>query len=156
MPANAAAPTPSMFGLRAASRLMLEVIPPWTQDLGLLIEAVEAWRPSGAGLDWCPGAVLRLPFTRKLCPDGKTISSQALMAFADAAMVFACAAAWNGYRPMSAVDQTAHFLGPAQFDLLADARVIRAGTTTSFGRVAIFGASNRYPVAMMSGAYTMV
>ncbi|MGD9920238.1 MAG: PaaI family thioesterase [Pseudorhodoplanes sp.] len=156
MRADTAAPTQSMFGLRAASRLMLEVIPPWTQEMGLLIEAVEAWRPAGAALDWNPGAVLRLPFTRKLCADGKTISPQALMAFADAAMVFACAAAWNGYRPMTAVDQTAHFLGPAQFDLLADARVIRAGTTTSFGRVSIFGASHRQPVAMTSGAYTMV
>ena len=156
MPADAAAATPSMFGLRAAGRLMLEVIPPWTQELGLLLETVEAWRPSGAAPDWNPGAVLRLPFTRKLCADGKTISTQALMAFADAAMVFACAAAWNCYRPMAAVDQTAHFLGPAQFDLLADARIIRAGTTTSFGRVSIFGASNRQRVAMMSGAYTMV
>jgi acyl-coenzyme A thioesterase PaaI-like protein len=156
MRAEPAASTPSMFGLRAASRLMLEVIPPWTQEMGLLIEAVEAWRPAGAGTDWSPGAVLRLPFTRKLCPDGKTISTQALMAFADAAMIFACAAAWNGYRPMTAVDQTAHFLGPARFDLLADARIIRAGTTTSFGRVSIFGASARQPVAMMAGAYTMV
>ncbi len=156
MSADAAAPTPSMFGLRAASRLMLEVIPPWTQDLGLLIEAVEAWRPAGAAPDWNPGAVLRLPFTRKLCADGKTISTQALMAFADAAMIFASAAAWNGYRPMTAVDQTAHFLGPAHFDLLADARILRAGTTTSFGRVSIFGASARQPVAMMAGAYTLV
>lgn len=145
-----------MFGLRAASRLMLEVIPPWTQEMGLLIEAVEAWRPAGAAPDWSPGAVLRLPFSRKLCPDGKTVSTQALMAFADAAMIFACAAAWNGYRPMAAVDQTAHFLGPAQFDLLADARIIRAGTTTNFGRVSIVGASARQPVAMMAGAYTVI
>jgi acyl-coenzyme A thioesterase PaaI-like protein len=145
-----------MFGLRAASRLMLEVIPPWTQELGLLIEAVEAWRPAGAASDWYPGAVLRLPFTRKLCADGKTVSTQALTAVADAAMIFACAAAWNGYRPMAAVDQTAHFLGPANFDLLADARVIRAGTTTSFVRVSISGAWNRQQVAMVSGAYSML
>jgi acyl-coenzyme A thioesterase PaaI-like protein len=144
-----------MFGLRAASRLMLEVVPPWTQDMGLLIEAIEAWRPAGAGADWTPGAVLRLPFTRKLCADGRTISPQALMAFADAAMVFACAAAWNGYRPMTAIDQTAHFLGAAQSDLLADARIVRAGTTTSFGRVSIFGASHRQPVAIVSAAYTI-
>lgn len=156
MPSEAVSPTPSMFGLRAASRLMLEVIPPWTQELGLLIEGVEAWRPAGASGDWYPGAILRLPYTRKLCTDGRTISTQALTAFADAAMIFACAAAWNGYRPMTALDQTTHFLGPAQFDLLADARVIRAGTTTSFGRVSIFGASNRQQVAMMSGAYTML
>jgi acyl-coenzyme A thioesterase PaaI-like protein len=154
--AVSAVATPSMFGLRAATRLMLEVLPPWTQELGLLIEAVEAWRPAGAAADWNPGAVLRLPFTRKICPDGKTISPQALMALADASMIFASAAAWNGYRPMFVVDQTAHFLGPARFDLLADARIIRAGTTTSFGRISIFGASHRQPVAMVSGAYTMV
>ena len=151
--ARAAAPTPSMFGLRAASRLMLEVIPPWTQDMGLLIEAVEAWRPAGAGDDWNPGAILRLPFSRKLCHDGQTISPQALMALADAAMVFACSAAWNGYRPITTVDQTAHFLGPARFDLLADARILRSGAAASFGRVSIFGASHRQPVAMMSCVY---
>ncbi|HWV40353.1 hotdog domain-containing protein [Pseudorhodoplanes sp.] len=156
MAANAVASTPSMFGLRAASRLMLEVVPPWTQEMGLLLESVEAWRPAGAGLDWNPGAVLRLPFTRKLCADGKTVSPQAVMALADAAMIFACAAAWNGYRPMNAVDQTAHFLGSAQFDLLADARIIRAGTMTCFGRVSIFGASHRQPVAMVCSAYTVV
>jgi hypothetical protein len=38
---------------------------------------------------------------------------------------------------------------------LADARIIRAGTTTSFGRVSLFGASHRQPVAMVSGAYTI-
>lgn len=156
MPADATAATSSMFGLRAASRLMLEVIPPWTQDMGLLIEAVEAWRPAGAGPDWSPGAVLRLPFSRKLCADGKTVSPQALMALADAAMIFACAAAWNGYRPMNAVDQTAHFLGPAHSDLLADARILRAGTTTTFGRVSIIGAWNHQPVAMVSAAYVAV
>jgi len=37
--------------------------------------------------------VLRLPFARKLCADGRTVSPQALTAFADAAMTFTCAAA---------------------------------------------------------------
>ncbi len=46
MKANAVSePIHSIFGLRAASRLMLDVIPPWTQELGLLIESIEAVRP---------------------------------------------------------------------------------------------------------------
>ena len=42
-------------------------LPPWMQDLGLLVEAVEAGRPAGAPADWQPGAVIRLPFSSKLC-----------------------------------------------------------------------------------------
>ena len=57
------------------------------------------------------------------------------MALADSAMVVACSAAWNGYRPMSTIDQTTHFLRPATFDVIADARVVRIGRNTSFGRV---------------------
>lgn len=134
---------------------MLDVIPAWTQELGLLIESIEAARPYGASADWNPGAVLRMPYSRKITYDGKTASPQALMAFADAAMIFACAAAWNGYRPMAAVDQTSHFFAPVRFDVLADARVVRAGTTTCFGRVSIVNAIDRKPVAMVSGAYAM-
>ena len=73
--------------------------------------------------------MLRLPFSAKLCRDGGVVCPQALMALADTAMVFACAAAWNGYRPMSAVDQTMHFLRPVNFDVLADARIVRIGRT---------------------------
>jgi len=32
------------------------------------------------------------------------------MALADSAMVIACSAAWNGYRPMTTIDQTTHLL----------------------------------------------
>ena len=155
MPAEVAAAPPSIFGLRAASRLMLDVVPPWTQELGLLIEAIEAARPHGAAAEWNPGAVLRMPYSRKITFDGTSVSPQALMAFADAAMIFACAAAWNGYRPMAAVDQTSHFFAPVRFDVLADARVVRSGISTCFGRVSIINAVDFKPVAMDSGANAM-
>ena len=74
-------------------------------------------------------------FQRKICCDGEVVCSQALMALADTAMVIACSAAWNGYRPMSTIDQTTHFLRPVNFDVIADARVVRIGRNTSFGRV---------------------
>jgi uncharacterized protein (TIGR00369 family) len=146
----------SIFGLQAASRLMAEIVAPWIQDLGLLIECIEADRPRGGPDEWHPGAVLRLPFSSKLCRDGGAVSGGALMALADTAMVFACSAAWNGYRPMSPIDQTTHFMRPVNHDVLADARVMRTGRTTSFGRVTLYGATDRRPVGMVSSAYGML
>ena len=145
----------SVFGIEAASRLLIDALPSWMQELGLLVEAVEAGRPAGAPPDWQPGAVIRLPFSVRLCRGG-VVCAQALMAVADTAMTLACSAAWNGYRPMSAVDQTMHFLRPANFDVLADARVVRIGRTTSFGRVMLSSAVDKRPVGMVSSAYAML
>jgi len=105
---------------------------------------------------WQPGAVLRLPFAARVCRDGGAVCPQALLALADTAMTMACAAAWNGYRPMSAVDQTMHFLRPVNFDVLADARIVRIGRTTSFGRVMLSSAADKRPVGMVSSAYAML
>jgi len=147
-------PEPS-FGLQAAGRLMNKVLAPWVQDLSLLLESVEAVRPAGALPDWQPGAVVRLPFAKKICWESDVVCSQALMALADTAMVIACSAAWNGYRPMSTIDQTTHFLRPVNFDVLADARVVRIGRNTSFGRVMLVGAVDRRPVGMVASAFSM-
>lgn len=150
-----AAPRAS-FGLQAAGRLMTEVFPAWVQDLALLVESVESVRPPGALPDWQPGAIVRLPFSKKICSGGAVVCSQALMALADTAMVMACSAAWNGYRPMSSIDQTTHFLRPVNFDVVADARVVRIGRNTSFGRVMLLNAVDRRPVGMVASAYSML
>ncbi len=147
-------PEPS-FGLLAAGRLMAQVFPSWVQDLALLVESVESARPSSASADWQPGAIVRLPFSKKICNDGDTVCSQALMALADTAMVIACSAAWNGYRPMNTIDQTTHFLRPVSNDVIADARVVRIGRNTSFGRVMLLGAHDKRPVGMVATAYSM-
>src|SRR6266567_730986 len=129
-------PAPQIsFSLQTAGRLMTEVFPAWVQDLALLVESVETVRPPGALPDWQPGATVRLPFSKKVCSDGAAVCTQALMALADTAMVLACSAAWNGYRPMTSIDQTKHFLRAVNFDVVADARVVRIGHNTSFGRV---------------------
>ncbi len=143
------------FDMQAAGRLMLKVFAPWVADLALLVESIEPVRPSGAPPDWQPGAVLRMPFAKKICGDGNVVCSQALMALADTAMVIACSAAWNGYRPMSVIDQTMHFLRPVNFDVVADARVIRIGSTTNFARVTVLSAADKRPVGMVSSAYSM-
>ena len=144
------------FGLLAAGRLMTKIFAPWIQDLALLVENVEPVRPPGAAPDWQPGAIVRLPFSKKICSDGEAVCSQVLMALADSAMVIACSAAWNGYRPMSTIDQTTHFLRPATFDVVADARVVRIGRNTSFGRVMLLGAHDKRPVGMVASAYSML
>jgi uncharacterized protein (TIGR00369 family) len=144
------------FNLQVASRLITQVFAPWIQDLALLVESVEASRPRGASADWQPGAVLRLPYAKRLCCDGGMVCSQALMALADAAMVLACSAAWNGYRPMSTIDQTTHFLRPVNYDVVADARVVRIGRNTNFGRVMVLSAADKRPVGMVASAYSML
>lgn len=144
------------FGLQAAGRLLTKVFAPWVQDLALLVESVEPVRPAGAAADWQPGAVVRMPFSTKICSDGETICSQALMALADSAMIIACSAAWNSYRPVRTIDQTTHFLRPAAFDVLADARIVRIGRDTSFGRVMLLGAFDKRPVGMVASAFSML
>ena len=145
-----------VFGIAAASRLLTEVMAPWVQDLGLLVEAIESGRPAGAPPDWQPGAVLRMPFSAKLCRDGGVVCPQALMALADTAMVLACASAWGASRPISAVDQTMHFLRPVNFDVIADARIVRIGRSNCFGRVMLSSAADKRPVGMVSSAYAML
>jgi acyl-coenzyme A thioesterase PaaI-like protein len=49
-----------------------------------------------------------------------------------------------------------HFLRPVSFDVLADARVMRTGRTTSFCRVTLSSAADRRPVGMVSAAYAML
>jgi acyl-coenzyme A thioesterase PaaI-like protein len=144
-----------VFGIDAASRFLTGELPPWMQELGLLVEAVEAGRPAGAPADWQPGAIIRLPFSKRLAPDG-VLCSQALMAAADTAMALACATVWNGQRVASPVDQTIHFLRPVSFDVLADARIVRIGRNTMFGRVSLSSAIDLRPVGMVSSAYAMI
>ncbi|MGC1466568.1 MAG: PaaI family thioesterase [Pseudolabrys sp.] len=144
-----------VFGLEEAARLFSQALSPWVQDLGLVIEKVEGNRPAGASGDWQPGALVRLPYARTNCAGDGTVCSQALLALADTAMMFACAAAWDGYRPMTPIDQTMHFLRPASFDVVADARVLRISRTTTFGRVTLLGAADRRPLGTVLTAYAL-
>jgi uncharacterized protein (TIGR00369 family) len=149
-------PPVTEFGIAEARRVLGEVFAPWVMDLNLSIERFDFAPPADAA-DWQPGAVLRLPFSERLCRNGGTVSGQALMAFADTAMVIANLAANRGYRPMTTVDQTTHFMrAVSASDVLADARVVRLGRTMSFGRVTLLGATDNKPVAMVSSAFAML
>ena len=150
-------PQATEFSIAEASRVLGEVFAPWVQDLNLSIERLDVVAPSGDAADWQPGAILRLPFSERLCRNGGTVSGQSLMAFADTAMVIANLAANRGYRAMTTVDQTMHFMrAVSASDVLADARVVRLGRTMSFGRVTLSSAADNKPVAMVSSAFAML
>jgi uncharacterized protein (TIGR00369 family) len=145
------------FGIEEARRVLGDVFAPWVQDLKLSIDGFYYLPPPDDAADWQPGALLRMPFSERLCRNGGIVCGQALMAFADTAMVIANLAANRGYRPMTTVDQTTHFMRAAmQSDVLADARVVRLGRTMSFGRVTLSSAADNKPVAMVSSAFAML
>ena len=74
------------FGLADARRILGEVFAPWVQDLNLAVERIEHAQPADVA-DWQPGALLRMPFSERLCRHGGVVCGQALMALADTAMV---------------------------------------------------------------------
>src|SRR3954470_3620538 len=149
-------PPTAGFDIAEARRVLADVFAPWIQELKLSIEGVDYEPPEDAG-DWQPGAILRMPFSDRLVRNGGIVCGQALMAFADTAMVIANLAANRGYRPMTTVDQTTHFMrAVTSSDVLADARVVRLGRTMSFGRVTLSSAGDNKPVAMVSSAFAML
>jgi uncharacterized protein (TIGR00369 family) len=145
------------FDIEEARRVLGDVFAPWVRDLGLSVSSIEYAPPADAAADWQPGAILRMAFSERLCRNGGIVCGQALMALADTAMVIAMVTANRGYRPMTTVDQTTHFMRAAtKSDVVADARVIRLGRTMSFGRVTLFSATDNRPVAMVSSAFAML
>src|SRR5580704_6219155 len=145
------------FDIEEARRVLGEVFAPWVQDLGLSIRSIDYAPPPDASADWQPGAILRMAFSERLCRNGGIVCGQALMALADTAMVIANLCANRGYRPMTTVDQTTHFMRAAtKSDVLADARVVRLGRTMSFGRVTLSSAGDNRPVAMVTSAFAIL
>jgi uncharacterized protein (TIGR00369 family) len=148
---------PAKFDIEEARRVLREVFAPWVQDLDLSIVDIEFDPPANAPAGWQPGATLRMAFSDRLCRHGGIVCGQALMALADTAMVIAVLAANRGYRPMTTVDQTTHFIRPvAQSDVISDARVVRLGRTMSFGRITLSSSQDNKPVAMVSSAFAML
>lgn len=134
------------FDKTAATDLLNTVFARWVQDLDLSVESVSA-----------DAAVLRMKFSERLCRDNGVICGQALMSLADTAMVFAVSGAVGTYLPMTTVDQSIHFLRPAaKADVLAEARVVRAGKTMAFGSVTLRMDGDERPVAMAQTAYALM
>lgn len=134
------------FDKDAAERLLAQVFAAWVQALDLSVEEIGA-----------DGAILRMRFSERLCRDNGGVCGQAIASLADTAMVFAVSAASGGYRPMTTVDQTVHFLRPiANADALAIARVLRLGRSMAFGQVTIVAEGDARPAATAQTAYALL
>jgi uncharacterized protein (TIGR00369 family) len=134
------------FDKDAAERLLGQVFAAWVQALDLSVEEIGA-----------DGAILRMRFSERLCRDNGVVCGQAIASLADTAMVFAVSAASGGYRPMTTVDQTVHFLRPiANADALAVARVLRLGRSMAFGQVTIVAEGDARPAATAQTAYALL
>ena len=134
------------FDLAAAQALLGDVFAPWVQDLSLRVEDLQG-----------DTAVLRMPFSDRLCRDGGIICGQSLMSLADTAMVIAVASASGGYRPMTTVDLSVHFMKPASnHDVLCTARIMRMGKTMAFGHVTLNAEGNESPVVSATTAYALL
>jgi acyl-coenzyme A thioesterase PaaI-like protein len=144
------------FGIETAGLLMTQMLSRWTQDLGLLVERIETMRPPGATRSWQPGAVVRLPYSSHISREDGTVCEQAIMAAAQTAMVLAGLAACNGARSVAPIEQSSHFVRPASFDILADARVLRAAKTLAFVRATLVSVVDRRPIGMVSGGFELI
>lgn len=114
-----------MLTVEQANRILDENFAAWVLELHLDVESVDKM-----------SARLRLPFSERLVRVGGTICGQALMSFADTAMVIALSAASGGFRPMTTVGQTISFMRPiANADVIAEAKVLRLGKTLAFGEI---------------------
>src|SRR5258707_4711419 len=101
-------PQTGEFDIGEARRVLGDVFAPWVQDLSLSIVSIDHAPPPDAAADWQPGAILRMPFSERLCRHGGIVCRQALMAVADTSMVNANLHAHRRYRPVMTVDQTTH------------------------------------------------
>lgn len=134
------------FRQAEAAGLLEAAFAPWIKALRLTIRRLDA-----------DGALLALPNSAQITREGGIICGQALMAAADTAMVFAVAAASGGYRPMTTVDQTIHFVKPAVgSDILVDAAIVRLGKTMAYGRVTLMRETDGETVAIVQAAYALL
>jgi uncharacterized protein (TIGR00369 family) len=102
-------------------------------------------------------ATLVMPFDEQLLRPGRIIAGQALLAFADTAMVIALWSAWGAFRPVATVDRTTTFLRPATpAAIVAEATVLRLGRTLGFCHVRMLLDTLERPlVAHGAGSYSI-
>ena len=135
-----------MLTVEQANRVLQENFAGWVLDLRPVVEALDD-----------AGTRLRIPFSDRLTRVGGTICGQALMSFADTAMVIAVSAVSGGFRPMTTVGQTISFMRPiAAADVVAEARVLRLGKTIAFGEVNLRAADRADLAAHVTTTYAIL
>jgi len=118
---------------------------PLAAVFGIEVEALEAGK-----------AEVRLPFRAEFVRAGGTVSGPAMMALADYALyAVVMSVAENGEQAVTS-NLTMNFLRrPKPADVVAKARLIRAGRRLVYGEVFIYSEGDEQPVAHATGTYAM-
>lgn len=136
----------SEFTREDAQRVIDTVMTPWLDELGMVVEELTD-----------NGAVVRLPWHARISRDGGLVTGQALMSFADAAMVVVISSAIGGFQKMATIDMTTTFLAPAfNTDIIARGEVLRRGKRMVFGRIDLEAADTGEPVALIQTSWTLL
>jgi len=134
------------FSRSDAQHVLDTVMTPWLDELGMIVEEISD-----------TGAVVRLPWDARIARDGGLITGQALMSFADAAMVVVISSAIGGFQKMATIDMTTSFLAPAfNTDVIARGQVIKRGKRMIYGRVDLETGDTGESVALIQTTWTLL
>ncbi|MEH6753383.1 MAG: PaaI family thioesterase [Alphaproteobacteria bacterium] len=134
------------FSRSDAQHVLDTVMTPWLDELGMIVEEISD-----------TGAVVRLPWDARIARDGGLITGQALMSFADAAMVVVISSALGGFQKMATIDMTTSFLAPAfNTDVIARGQVIKRGKRMIYGRVDLETGDTGESVALIQTTWTLL
>lgn len=134
------------FSRADAQHVLDTVMTPWLDELGMVVEELTE-----------DGAVVRLPWHERIARDGGLVTGQALMSFADAAMVVVISSAIGGFQRMATIDMTTSFLAPAfNSDIIARGKVLRRGKRMVYGRIDLETADKGEQVALIQTTWTLL
>jgi len=118
---------------------------PWAHKDGMRADSI------GAG-----EAVMRLPFEGNMVRPGGTVAGPFMMALADAAMYAAVLSVIGEIQLAVTTSLNINFLHrPSPADLLAEARVLKAGKRLVVCEVTVHSEGHDAPVAHVTGTYSV-
>ncbi|MDA0786714.1 MAG: PaaI family thioesterase [Proteobacteria bacterium] len=136
----------SAFTRDDAQRVLDTLMTPWLDELGMRVEELTE-----------NGAVVRLPWDARISRDGGLVTGQALMSFADAAMVVVISSAIGGFQKMATIDMTTSFLAAAyNTDIIARGEVLRRGKRIVYGRIDLENADTGEQIALIQTTWTLL
>ena len=133
-----------MLEKQAVADIIPQVFAPWVQDLHIDVVAVEENLIRFA-----------MPENDRLVRIGGIVCGQALSAFADTAMVLTLSARFDGFRPVTTVDQTTSFMKPIRnVGVVCDVEILRLGRQMAFLR-AVLSEHEGKPATSVTGTYML-
>ncbi len=133
-----------MLDKQDVAKIIPQVFAPWVQDLSIEVTSIDDNL-----------ARFTIPQNDRLVRIGGIVCGQALSAFADTAMVLALCAKFDGFRPVTTVDQTTSFMKPIRnVGVICDVEILRLGRQMAFLRAILYEQGGA-PAASASGSYML-